>query len=277
MRKSLLLAAALVAAPMAAAPSFAAQPAATPPAPLELSAEQRTRLTNAVAHGRALAVLDQVYRSASLDARSRVPAADAEAIAGWIAQPQGNGVTVTYYGRDGENYVAIYRATVLGGRVSSQEVFAAADRPRLDGVAARMAAARTAAEATEHQACGPDFNTFVLPPAGDEPILVYRLSPRMAANRVPASGHFRITVAADGSVSEDLALGREGCADLTIAAPAAGQRPAPLRVNAAGMELPNELHVFLSLWTQRPLAVAAGTDTIRVWGVTGEGIAELQQ
>lgn len=272
MRKLLLIAAMLAVSPL---PALAQT--TSPPPRLELSAEQRTALQRAAERGRQLAVLDQVSRSATADARTRIPAADAETIAGWIAQPEGNGVTVTYYVRDGENYAAIYRGTVMGNRVNSPQVFAAGERPVLDGVAARMAAARTAAEAVEHTACGPDFNTFVLPPAGDEPVVVYRLSPRMAAGRVPTAGHFRITVAADGSVAEDVTLGGETCADLTIAAVPAGERPRPLQVNAAGMPLPNELHVFLSLWTQRPIVVAAGTDTVRLWGVTGEGIAELQQ
>lgn len=272
MRKSLLIAAVMAAMPLPAT----AQTSATPPAPLELSAAQRASLQTAVARGRALSVLDQVFRTASADARSRIPAADAEAIAGWIAQPEGNGVTVTYYVRDGDNYAAIYRGAVIGGRVSSPQLFSAANRPRLEGAARRMAAARTVAEATNHQACGPDFNTFVLPPAGEEPVLVYRLSPRMAASRIPGGGHFRIAVAADGNIVEDVALAG-ACTDLTLARAAAGQRTRPIQVNAAGTELPSELHVFLSLWAQRPLAVAAGTDTVRVWGVTGEGIAELRQ
>lgn len=273
MRKSLLIAAVMAAMPLPAT----AQTSATPPAPLELSAAQRASLQTAVARGRALSVLDQVFRTASADARSRIPAADAEAIAGWIAQPEGNGVTVTYYVRDGDNYAAIYRGAVIGGRVSSPQLFPAANRPRLEGAARRMAAARTVAEATNHRPCGPDFNTFVLPPVGEEPVLVYRLSPRMAASRIPGGGHFRIAVASDGSVAEDVTLGAATCTDLTITPAAAGQRPRPIQVNAAGTELPSELHVFLSLWAQRPLAVAAGTDTVRVWGVTGEGIAELRQ
>ena len=271
MRKTLLLAALLAATPLAAVAQTA-----TPPAPLALSAEQRTALNTAVARGRALAVLDQAYRLASADARSRIPAADAAAITGWIAQPEGNGVAVTYYVAQGGGYAAIYKASVLGGRVNSPRLYAAANRPTLDGVAARMAAARAAAEAVAHQACGPDFNPFVLPPAAGEPVLVYRLSPRMAANRVPGGGHFRLTVAADNSIAEDVALGGT-CANLTIAAAPARGRPRPIQVNAAGKPLPSELHVFLALWTQRPLVVAAGEAPVRLWGVTGEGIAELQQ
>lgn len=273
MRKPLLIAAIMAAVPL---PAFA-QTTTPPPAALVLSEEQQSALNTAVARGRALAVLDQVSRSATGDARARIPAADAEGIAGWIAQPEGNGVTVTYYVRDAEHYAVIYRSSVIGGRISSPQIFSGENRPRLDGVALRMAAARTAAEATEHQACGPDFNTFVLPPTGDEPVLVYRLSPRMAANRVPGGGHYRVTVGADGNVAEDVALGAPQCGDLAVAPAAAGQAAPPIRFNAAGMEMPNELHVFLSLWTQRPMAVAAGIDTVRIWGVTGEGIAELRQ
>lgn len=271
MRKSLLIAAIVAAAPLPAGAQTAA-----PPAPLTLTAEQRAALDTAVARGRALAVLDQASRVASADALARIPAADRQSVAGWIAQPEGNGVTVTYYVAQGAGYAAIYKASVMGGRVNSPQLFAAGNRPALGGVAARMAAARAAAEAVEHQACGPDFNTFVLPPAGSEPVLVYRLSPRMAATRIPGGGHFRLTVAADGSIAEDAALSAT-CADLTVAPAAAGQRPRPIQVNAAGTPLPSELHVFLALWAQRPLVVAAGADPVRLWAVTAGGIAELQQ
>ena len=38
--------------------------------------------------------------------------------------------------------------------------------------------------------------------------------------------------------------------------------------------LPTEIHVFLSIWTQRPLVVVAG-DPQRLFQVTAEGIAEV--
>jgi hypothetical protein len=102
------------------------------------------------------------------------------------------------------------------------------------------------------------------------------MSPRMAPDRVPGGGYFRTAVAADGSIAPAVELGGE-CKDLPLPAIRAGQRPRPLVVNARDALLPNELHVFLSLWTQRPVAVATGTDQVRLWGVNGNGIAELPQ
>jgi hypothetical protein len=107
-------------------------------------------------------------------------------------------------------------------------------------------------------------------------VLVYRMSPRMAPDRVPGGGYFRVAVAADGSIAGTSELGG-ACTNLPLPAVAAGQRPRPLVVNAREALLPNELHVFLSLWTQRPVAVATGTEQVRLWGVTGTGIAELPQ
>ena len=272
MRKPLILAALLAAAPL----TGALAQTSTPPARLELSVEQRAHLTHAVARGRALAVLDQTARVTTQDMLTRVPDAQNAGIEGWIAQPEGNGVTITYYGREGDNYVAIYKSQVLGGRVTSPQVFAAGSRPTLTGPAARMAAARAAAGAIEHQACGPEFNAIVLPPEGDGPVLVYRLSPRMAADKVPGGGHYRVSVALDGTVAEDAPLGG-ACTDIAIPPVAAGARPAPLRINATGSELPSEIHVFLSASAQRPVVVATGGSPVRLWGVTPEGIAELQQ
>lgn len=275
MRKPLLLAAALAVLPPVAALAQPA-PAAPAAAPLDLTEEQRANLELAVARGRALAVIDAAGQVASADARTRVPEASAADLVGWIAQPEGNGVAVTYFEKEGDGYAAVYRSQVLGGRATAPQVFAAGSRPALTGAAARMAAARTAAAALDHQPCGPAFNYLVLPPENDGSVLVYQMSPRMAADKVPGGGYFRASVAADGSVAQSTPLAG-ACTELALPAAAAGRRPRPLEVNARGSEWPNELHVFLSLWTQRPVVVATGTDQVRLWGVTGEGIAELQQ
>lgn len=276
MRKPLILAAFLMCAPLAPA---AAQPArgGASATPLTVTDEQRATLEAAIQHGRALAVLDQAARTTTQDLLVRLPNPGESGIVGWIAEPEGNGVTVTYYGSEGEALVAIYTAQVIGGRVTAPQVNAEGSRPPLGGNALRMATAREAAGAVEKLECGPDLNAIALPPQGDGPVLVYRLSPRMAANKLPGGGHYRFTVAADGSIAEDVALGTATCTDISIPTAAAGARPAPIRVNAAGTEFPNELHVFMALTAQRPVVVATGGEPIRLWGVTGEGIAELQQ
>ena len=209
---------------------------------------------------------------------TRVPDAANAGIEGWIAQPEGNSMGVTYFVKEGDGYAAIYKAQILGGRVVSPEVFAAGQRPKLTGAAARMAAAGQKAEAiAEQKPCnGPAFNNLVLPPEGAGPVLVYRMSPRMAQDRVPGGGYFRSTVAADGSISATTELGG-ACTNLPLPPVAAGQRARPLVVNSRESLLPNELHVFLALWTQRPVVVATGTGQVRLWGVTGTGIAELPQ
>ena len=281
----LLAAAAAVAAPALAqqegdTAQDKAQVTAAPAAPpLQLTAAHRASIAEAIRRGRLIATIDRAGAVTTRDMLARIADPAAAGIVGWIAEPEGNAVTVTYYAREGDGYSAVYRSQMLGGRAVSPQVFEAGARPALTGYAARMAAARTAVGDLDRTPCGggSDFNTIILPPAAaDGPVLVYRISPRMAAETVPASGHYRTEVAADGSVGETVALAGE-CTDLRLTPLAAGQRPRPLVVNARDAELPGELHVFLSLWSGRPLAVATGTDAVRMWGVTGEGIGELAQ
>jgi hypothetical protein len=275
MRKSLVLLAGLM---LPLAPALA-QTAAAPPAPkLQLTAEHRAELSQAFNRGRMLAMIDRAGYLSRRDMLTRVPNAATAGIQGWIAQPEGNGMTVTYYVKQGQGFAAIYKSQVLGGRIVSSEVYPAGSRPALTGAAARMAAAGEKAETlSEQKPCnGPAFNNLVLPPEGNGPVLVYRMSPRMMADRVPGGGYFRSAVAADGSVTDTKELGG-ACANLALPAVAAGQRLKPLVVNAREALLPNELHVFLSLWTQRPVVVATGTQQVRLWGVNSTGIAELPQ
>ena len=280
MRKALFvvaLAVALSASPLSAQQANRRATAAPAAPHLELSAEQQAELRQSVTRGRALAVLLEASRVTTRDMLARVPEAERDTIVGWIARPEGNGVTVTYFARQGEGYAAAYRGQLLGGRISSPQVYAAAARPALAGVEARMASARMTAEALENRPCtGTAFNTVVLPPEGDGPILVYQFTPRSAANKVPTGGHYRVTVAPDGSVAQSTNLA-ETCEDLTLTPVPAGQRSRPLVVNARDILLPGELYPFLALWAGRPLVVATGTEQVRLWGVTGEGIAELQQ
>lgn len=269
---ALLLAAACLAGPATAQTGRPNATAAAQPSPAERAAIQQ-----AVTRGRALAVIDRAGAATTRDMLVRVPDPAAAGIIGWIGQPQGNAVQVTYYAREGDSYVVVYRGQLLGGRVVSPEVFQPGSRPVLAGVVARMAAAREAVAARDNQPCGTAFNTLVLPPETTEgPVLVYQISPRTERARVPLGGHFRTIVAPDGTAGESVAL-NGACRDLTLTAPAAGGRPRPLQVIAREAEVPNEIHVFLSLWTGHPLAVATGAAPGRIWGVTGEGIGALRQ
>jgi hypothetical protein len=283
MRKPLLLLAGLLLplAPALAQNRTQSRPqTVTPPAApkLTLTAEHRAQLEQAVTRGRMLALVDRAGYLSRRDMLTRVPNAAEAGIEGWIAEPEGNTMAVTYYAKQGDGYAAIYKAQVLGGRVVSPQVFPAGNRPLLTGAAARMAAAGEKAETlNEQKPCnGPAFNRLVLPPEANGRVNVYRMSPRMAPDRLPGGGYFRVAIGPDGGIAEanDLA---GTCTNLPLPPVAAGQRPRPLVVNARDALLPNELHVFLSLWTQRPVVVATGTEQVRLWAVNGTGIAELPQ
>jgi hypothetical protein len=277
MRKlALLAAAAACLAVPAAAQNNRGRSQAAPAA--QLSSEQRAAIQQSVTRGRALYAIDRAAAVTTRDMLVRLPDPGAAGVIGWVAQPQGNTVQVTYYAREGDGYVAVYRGQLLGGRVVSPQVFAAGSRPPLDAVAARMAAAREAVAAKNNAVCGGTaFNTVVLPPsAPTDPILVYQISPRAARERVPIGGHFLTSVSADGVAGESVAL-TGACANLDVPAAPAGQRPRPLTVSGRSADIPNEIHVFLSLWAERPLAVATTGSPPRIWGVTGQGIGELRQ
>lgn len=272
--------------PPAATPAPPA-PAPTPPPPPRPAAAQRpagpltraerAELDAAARRGRLLAAIDHAGRLATQDMLSRVSDPAGAGIAGWLAEPEGNAVSVTFYaeGAAGAPPAAVYRASILGGRVTSREIFLAGNRPPLGAHLARMAAARRATEALDHRPCAGDaFNVLVVPPAApDAPIDVYQISPQTARGHYPFGGHFKSTIAPDGSVAAQRGFSN-ACLDVEAAAPAAGAQPAPLALTHLLDPLPTELHVYLSIWTGHPLVVVAG-DPQRLFAVTGEGIAEV--
>jgi hypothetical protein len=265
-------------APPPPPPPPAPPPPPPPSAPLgPLTRAQRAQLDAAVVRGRLLAQIDRAGRLATQDMLSRVSDPAGAGIAGWLAEPGGNAVTVTFYaeGTAGAAPSAVYRVTILGGRATAREVFLAGDRPPLGAHLARMAAARRATEALHHQPCSGDtFNVLVVPPAApDAAIDVYQISPQTRRGQYPVGGHFKSTIAPDGSVAGQRPF-TNACLDLAAAEPAAGQQPAPIAITHLLDPLPTEMHVYLAFWTGHPLVVVAG-DPQRLFAVTTEGIGEV--
>lgn len=263
----------------APAPAPVPVPTAPPPAatlPSEpLTRAQRAQLEAAAARGRLLGVIARAGIVATQDMLSRVSDPDGAGIAGWIAEPEGNGVAVTFYADSDAGPVMVYRVNILGGRVQGREVHLTGVRPPLNPIQARMAAARAATAGLDHQVCGgADFNALVVPPTTpDGPIDVYQISPQSARGRFPVGGHYRTSVAADGSVISSRGFSN-ACLEVAAAPPAAGAQPAPVAVTHLLDPLPTEIHVFLSIWTGHPLVVVAG-DPQRLFAVTPDGIAEI--
>lgn len=257
-------------------------PAAAPPArlplvmpPEPLTRAQRAALDAAATRGRLLGVIERSGRFATQDMLSRISDPDGAGITGWIAEAEGNGVAVTFYADTDAGPVLVYRVTILGGRIVGREVHLAGTRPPLNPIQARMAAARGATAALDHQPCGAQaFNVFVVPPlTPDGPVDVYQVSPQTRRGHYPVGGHFRTSVAADGTIA--VTRGYTGaCLDVPVSDPAAGARPAPIAITHLLDPLPQDIHVFLAAWTGHPLVVIAG-DPQRLFAVTPDGIAEI--
>ena len=257
-------------APPPPPPPPAARPAGSPLPPLTRA--ERAQIEASVARGRLLIAIARAGFIATQDMLTRLSDPESAGIVGWLAEPEGNGMTVNFYADGAGGPVAVYRVSVLGGRVTARQIFLGDDRPALNPLQARMAAARAAVVALGHRPCtGEAFNYLIVPPtaAGGE-VAVYQVAPVVARGRVPLGGHRRTIIAADDSIVE-ARLFNEGCADLQVPALAAGATPTPLAVAHAGDPLPVEIHLMLAQFAGRALRVTAG-DPRRSWFVTNDEI-----
>ena len=269
----------------APAPAEAASSPAPPARPRTVvprsqqAEEEHAALEAATQRGRLLGAIARAGQIGTQDMLAHVSDPSAAGISGWIAVPEGNAVTVIFYAAaaNGAPPSSVYRVSIVGGRVTGRQTFLTGSRPPLGPHEARMAAARAATDALDRHPCGgDDFNVFVVPPAApDAPIDVYQLTPQTQRGHFPLGGHFKATIAADGSVASSTILAA-ACGDLAVPEVAAGQEAHPLPVTDEADPLPTELHVFLSIWTNHPLVVAAGAPR-RLFAVTGEGIRPVQQ
>jgi hypothetical protein len=236
----------------------------------EIAAVERT-----AERGRLLVAIARAGFIASQDMLTRLSDPAGAGITGWIAEPQGNGLDVTFYAAGESGPVAVYRASVLGTRVVSREIFLGADRPALSPLQARMAAARAATDPIEHTLCSErPFDVLVMPPAApDGSIDVYQITPP-SRGRLLLGGHFRSTVAPGNTISETRGFAAT-CTEIDIPPAAAGTRPAPIGVTHLLDPAPTELHLYLAQIAGRPLLVATG-EPQRVWLVTPDRIAEVR-
>ena len=260
------------------------QPAPTPPpvrattrpAP-PLSAAQQAALEQLTARGRQLIAIAGAGQIATQDMLSRVSNPAEAGIDGWIAEPEGNGVTVTFYADENDGPKTVFRANVLGNRVVSRDTFLGTHRPPLSRPQTRLTAARAATERLENRACtSQPFNVFVLPPArAGGPVEVYQMSAPAERGRFPLGGHFKAVVNTDGAIASSRSFA-EGCPVASVTETAAGQQPQPVPVTATGSDaLPSEVHMLLSRMSGRPLLVTTG-DPARQWLVAGDRVAEVR-
>ena len=186
------------------------------------------------------------------------------AIRGWVVEPHGETLTVTYYGFEGTKPYVIYAADYAGGKVTAERVPAAGEPLSAQGE--RMAAALDVARDLELEGCiERPYNSVVLPPEADGTIPVYLLTPMVKQDAYPFGGHHEVDIGTDGKVAATRDF-THSC--LVMEQPA---NAAMAFVTHLLDPHPTEIHVYLSLWMGKPLAV--GTDKDTGWMVSATKIA----
>jgi hypothetical protein len=234
-------------------------------------------LAKVSARGSAIYAFDQAawHTTDTMIAR-HLPDAVMHAIRGWVVEPHGDALRVTYFGMDGDKPYAIYIADYGHDTVTDERMPAAGDADRaLTPLAARLAAARITAVAagdTIPRCIDKPYNTVTLPPEADGTIPVYLLTPQTVNDRYPMGGHHEIDIAADGSVAAKRDF-THSCLEI---GPAEGERPgktAMLFITHLLDPHPTEIHVFTSLSAHYPVLV--GTGATEVWSVEGARIGKI--
>jgi len=237
---------------------------AFPLTPAEIAAVNR-----AAERGRLLIALSRAGIIATQDLLSRVSNPQGAGIDGWIAESEGQAVRVSFFDSTADGPTLVYRADVLGGRVTSRDTFLGSYHPAMSRAQARLVAARNAVEALNHTACSPQgFNILVIPPAASgAPIDVYETSAPSQRGRFPIGGHFRTEVTGNAQTGESHAFA-SACADIVVTEPPAGQQPPAVQIAAGSDPLPTEIHVLMSAMSGRALTFTAGG---REWtGIVGD-------
>ncbi len=234
--------------------------------------EERTRLDWVLARGRLLFEIDRAAWVTTDDLRDRVGRAELGLVRGWTVERDGTGLVVNFYAGEGDARAVLYRGRVENRRVVSREVFREGARPLLTPLQRRLADARGAIARFDERPCtnGP-FNAAIIPPeAPDGSIDVYALTAQTEANNFPFGGHFRATLAADGTLGGKRGFMRS-CFNMERPARRGGSTPAAMFLTHLLDPIPTEIHVFMSIWIGLPVMV--GTIDRRIWSVEGSGIS----
>lgn len=202
-----------------------------------------------------------------------LPDAVMGAIRGWVVEPHGDALRVSYFGLTGDTPYAIYVADYARGAVSNERVPSTDSDRALSPLAIRLAAARVVAARagkTLLKCNERPFNTVVLPPDASGIIPVYLLTPQTVNEQYPMGGHHEIDIAADGSVAAQRDFTRS-CLTVGDTDPPADGKPVAIYLTHLLDPHPTEIHVFSSLTARQPIFV--GTADGAMWSVEGARIS----
>lgn len=171
---------------------------------------------------------------------------------GWITEARGDEVVVTFLGRDKVgSLMAYYRVRVDGsGAVVGKPSVLKVPEPLTEFEAA-AAQARSTALASTFQSCAKTYNTVVMPEESDpDAWVVYLLPGTTKRNIVPIGGSYRFDVNNRTGVA-NVQPYTKTCIQLENDPKSAG-----LMVTHLLDPVPTDIHVFWSIWAQKPLYVA---------------------
>lgn len=187
-------------------------------------------------------------------------------IRGWVVEPDGDALSVLYYGYEGETPYGVFIAKFQRGKVTASHEIKPGEARTLTQAQLQMAQARKAATDSVDTGCvEAPYNTIVVPPVSETASVdVYLLTPQMKTSEYPFGIHHLVTVGPDGKVAASRAF-TKACLMIPAQDGAAG-----LMITHLLDPTPTEIHVWLSAWARLPVYVATGEDD--VWVVTPDAI-----
>ncbi len=206
--------------------------------------------------GHQLYQLDHGLRAARVAGEDKRAFRRSDEITGWVAGQRDGDFWFTFVGESKKKGAMGLFQIGISPAGTPLEAMQRLDEESLDGELATQYLARKLAEAVPHKSCASQNEVLLLsePTASGVVWQAYVLPQSTFADVLMLGGSQRITVSADGStVQSNVALGGEACAVVQNPADAAS-----LQVRDGTENGPNELHVYMSLLTGKPLYVVSG-------------------
>lgn len=181
---------------------------------------------------------------------------------GYLVLDGANGaLDVVYYGEEGGALLEAARYQVAGDGTVSGAILETGARGPLSDIAGRMARAKSAAEAgmaqNDYRICAnAQPNAVVLPPDDAGQIAVYVLTPMTSPDAYPLGGHYRFTIAADGTIAEARGF-LNTCLAVPFGPPQSDGEPVGFVATHLLDAYPTEIHFFASHYV--PVAVYVAT------------------
>lgn len=238
------------------------------PLPQELAPDQEAvALRAAEGIGQALYLHDQAAAVATNQAvKSRKFKKD-KRVKGWITEARQGEIVVTF---TDQIPAALYRVSVSEDGVPSP-LDVLEEPTALTTYEAGAADARAAALASNFQPCSASYNTVVLPytEVREQGWLVYLIPGTTEKDTMPLGGTYRATVKGSDVVS--LRGFTRTCITLEN-----DPKAASIMITHLLDPVPTEVHVFWSLWANKPLYVATPPDGT-IWAIEGSKIRLIER